>query len=36
LTRDGYAGLVDAHTRLLDQLAAAIESALGELRNDDT
>ena len=36
LTRDGYPGLVDAHTRLLDQLAAAIESALGELRNDDT
>jgi hypothetical protein len=36
LTRDGYPGLVDAHTRLLDQLAAAIESALDELRNDDT
>ena len=36
LTRDGYPGLIDAHTRLLDQLAAAIESALDELRNDDT
>jgi len=33
LTRDGYPGLIDAHTRLLDQLAAAIESALGELRD---
>ena len=36
LTRDGYPGLVDAHTRLLDRLAAAIESALDELRNDAT
>jgi len=34
LTRDGYPGLVDAHTRLLDQLAAAIETALGELRGE--
>lgn len=33
LTRDGYPGLIDAHTRLLDQLAAAIETALGELRD---
>ena len=35
LTRGGYPGLIDAHTRLLDQLAAAIESALVELRDDD-
>ena len=34
LTRDGYSGLIDAHTRLLDQLAAAIETALGELRGE--
>jgi uncharacterized lipoprotein YmbA len=34
LTRDGYPGLIDAHTRLLDQLAAAIETALGELRGE--
>ena len=34
LTRDGYPGLVDAHARLLDQLAAAIETALGELRGE--
>jgi uncharacterized lipoprotein YmbA len=36
LARDGYPGLVDAHARLLDQLAAAIESALDGLRNDAT
>jgi uncharacterized lipoprotein YmbA len=34
LTRDGYPGLIDAHTRLLDQLAAAIETALGDLRGE--
>lgn len=34
LTRDGYPGLIDAHARLLDQLAAAIESALIELRDE--
>lgn len=35
LTRDGYPGLIDAHTRLLEQLATAIQNALGELRDRD-
>jgi uncharacterized lipoprotein YmbA len=33
LTRDGYPGLIDAHAQLLNKLAAAIETALGELRD---